>query len=243
MHTMKTEIIIERRYRGPTTSGNGGYACGLLAGYLDGVIEVTLKAPPPLETSLTVSLTGNEARLLEGEREIASARRVTAETPALEPPSLLEATAAAERYAGFQQHLFPECFVCGPARRENDGLRIFAGTHTSERYVAAPWTPDLSLADPAGLVRSEFIWAALDCPGYFGLMRPGLAAVLGRMTTEIASELEPGQACVVLGWPLAVTGRKHYSGTALYAADGRLIGKAQTTWVAVDPDKFNSEHT
>ena len=148
---METEIVIERRFRGPTTSGNGGYVCGLLAGYLEGAVQVTLRAPPPLETALLVSQAGTEARLLAGEREIARARCTALDIPALEPPTFLEATAAAEaRYPGFQQHLFPERFVCGPARGENDGLGIFAGPHASELFVAAPWTPDRSLAGVDG---------------------------------------------------------------------------------------------
>lgn len=233
------QIVIGQRFRGPTTSGNGGYACGLLAGYLEGGVEVTLKAPPPLETPLLVRWTDNEARLLDGAHEIASARCATVETPAPEPPSLQAARAATERYAGFQQHWFPDCFVCGPARGEDDGLRIFPGAHSSARYVAATWTPDASLADSNGWVRSEFIWAALDCPGYFGLMRPGLAAVLGRMTAEIVSLVKPGRECVVMGWPLAIRDRKHYAGTALYTNDGSLVARATTTWIAVDPAGFN----
>ena len=43
------ELTIDRRYRGPLTSANGGYACGRLAAYVDAhEVEVTLRLPPPL---------------------------------------------------------------------------------------------------------------------------------------------------------------------------------------------------
>jgi hypothetical protein len=44
-------ITIARRFRGPPNSGNGGYVCGMLARYITGAAEVTLRAPPPLETT------------------------------------------------------------------------------------------------------------------------------------------------------------------------------------------------
>ena len=47
-------VVILSRYRGPSTSGNGGYTCGRLAAYVDGVAEVTLRRPPPLDRALTV---------------------------------------------------------------------------------------------------------------------------------------------------------------------------------------------
>ena len=51
---MDAEVVIERRFRGPPESANGGYACGLVAGLLGGVAEVTLRLPPPLDRELDV---------------------------------------------------------------------------------------------------------------------------------------------------------------------------------------------
>ena len=42
-------MTIDRRYRGPLHSANGGYAAGLLGSRLGGAAEVTLRLPPPLE--------------------------------------------------------------------------------------------------------------------------------------------------------------------------------------------------
>ena len=70
---MLAPLIIARRFRGPRTSANGGYASGLLAqavhelGLDDGSgVEVTLRLPPPLERPLTVDA---------GRRAGAAARR------------------------------------------------------------------------------------------------------------------------------------------------------------------------
>ena len=45
----------------------------------------------------------------------------------------------------------------------------------------------------------------------------------------------PGESCVVVAWPHGSQGRKFHSGTALYAVDGELLGRADATWIAVDP--------
>jgi hypothetical protein len=61
--------------------------------------------------------------------------------------------------------------------------------------VAAPWVPDDTLADPdEGYVRPEFLWAALDCPGYYasldGRRRP---IVLGQMVARLEGLIRPGE--------------------------------------------------
>jgi acyl-coenzyme A thioesterase PaaI-like protein len=127
--------------------------------------------------------------------------------------------------------VFPTCFVCGPAREAGDGLRIYAGNVAGTDHVAAPWTPDVDLADGDGIVKAEFIWSALDCPGGYAVIdRIKAPAVLGRMSAKILRPLRPGQPCVVLGWPLSSEGKKHFAATALYSAEGELIGCARATW-------------
>jgi hypothetical protein len=51
---MMAPLVIAPRFCGPPDSGNGGYVCGLIAGRLDGQAEITLRAPPPLATPMTV---------------------------------------------------------------------------------------------------------------------------------------------------------------------------------------------
>jgi hypothetical protein len=56
---MTGSLVIMSRFCGPPDSGNGGYVCGLIAGYLDGPAEVTLRKPPPLETPLNLEPDGD----------------------------------------------------------------------------------------------------------------------------------------------------------------------------------------
>jgi hypothetical protein len=140
-------------------------------------------------------------------------------------------------YRGFAEHPFPTCFVCGPSRAAGDGLRIFPGRSATaprdEPRLAATWVPDRSLADAAGRVLPEFLWAALDCPGYFSIARDGETALLGRMTAEVDATIAAGERCVVVAWPITRDGRKLHAGTALFDASGTPRGRAFQTWIAV----------
>jgi hypothetical protein len=98
--------------------------------------------------------------------------------------------------------------------------------------LAAPWVPDSALADADGVVRHEFVWAALDCPGAFAVgfsARGGL--LLGRLTAEVRAPVRAGERHVVMGWPLGEERRKLYAGTALANAAGELCGLARATWI------------
>jgi hypothetical protein len=231
---MIENVVIERRFRGPPASGNGGYVCGLLGRNYRDAAQVTLRKPPPLDREL--SLTGHgagELRLMDGDELVAESIPAELDIELPEPPGLDAARAASRGYIGFTDHHFGGCFVCGPDRREGDGLRIFAGDVKGRDLVAAPWTPDASLAGDDGLVRPEYLWAALDCPGYFSLHtdRPPSLMLLGRFVARVEPGIRPGEDCVVIGWSLGSDGRKHGAGTALFSPAGRCLGSARATWI------------
>jgi hypothetical protein len=216
-------IVIERRYRGPEASGNGGYSCGLVAAFLDGDVEVTLRLPPPLERPLHVERLDGAVQVLDGDRLVAEARSAALE---LEPPGPIDVDPSEEQ-PDDPDHPFPQCFVCGPARPPGDGLGLRPAPLDDGR-VAAPWTPT---AEQAG--RRELVWAALDCPGAFAV-DPGLergVSVLGRLHARVDGVPEEGERCLVVGWALGGAGRKQYAGTALYGRGGRLLGLGCATWV------------
>ncbi len=225
--------MIERRFRGPTPTANGGYTCGLVAAQVDApAVEVTLRAPPPLERPLTVERDGDAVHVRDGDQLIAEAAPATVE---LLPPRVVtsdEAKRAEARYSGHEEHPFPECFVCGPHREHGDALRLEPGPVDGERLVATRWTPDASLAGEDGLVRPEFIWAALDCPGAFAVELVGRGTrVLGRLAARIDSLPQADEETVVVGWPMGGEGRRLEAGTALLGADGRVLAVARAVWI------------
>ena len=227
-------IRIDRRFRGPPDSGNGGYVAGLLARALGGSgVEVTLRAPPPLDRELRVVAGVDGAELLAGDVLISAARRATVDIAVPPPPSLDDARSAERDFAGFEHHPFPGCFVCGPERAAGDGLRIFPGAMAGDERVAGVWTPDETLSDGDGSVAVEHVWAALDCPGYFAVRERAGIAVLGRMAAEVVRRRLVGEAIIVTGWGIGSEGRKHRVGTALHDRDGKLCARAVATWVTI----------
>jgi hypothetical protein len=226
-------LTIARRYNGPPDSGNGGYVCGALAVAAGNAVRVRLLAPPPLDRPLSL-VPGEQAGALllrDGEQTLASAVPAQLRLEVPSAPPYVQAVWASQHYAGFRQHTFPDCFVCGPHRRRGDGLRIFPGLLDSG-IVAAPWLPADDLDGGDGKVAVEFHWAALDCPGYFALVgdtpRPML---LGEMQAHVDRRVHVGEACTVIGWSMGCEGRKHYSGTAIFDEDGELCARAKGTWV------------
>ena len=82
-------------------------------------------------------------------------------------------------------------------------------------------------------MRAEFLWAALDCPGFWAAMlgETPRMALLGQMTVRLDGPVRVGEPCIVLGWPLVRSGRKHRVGTALFTATGELRGRALAIWI------------
>lgn len=223
---MEEPLVIAGRFNGPAGSGNGGYTCGLVAARVGAsAVQVTLRVPPPLDRPLRVDRGGRSVRVLDGDVVVAEGEPAALELDVPPPVPPEDARRAARGYAGFEQHEFPTCFVCGPQRRPGDGLRIFAGpVRGREHTVAAPWVP--------AEVRPELVWAALDCPGAFavGFGERG-TMLLGRMLGEVLALPAPNETCVVQAWSLGQDGRKLYAATALFGDHGRLLGRARQTWV------------
>ncbi|MES1246438.1 MAG: hypothetical protein ABUS54_02040 [Actinomycetota bacterium] len=204
---------IDRRYRGPDESGNGGYSAGTFAELVDGDAEVTLRSPPPLDRELRV----DGLDVYDGETLVAQVRPVTVELELPLPPAHVE---AGEPDPG---HPFPNCFVCGPAR--SDGLRLQPRQYGA--LVAAPWRPQE--------IRRELVWAALDCPGAFAV-DPALsrgASVLGRIAVHVEALPEAGDELVIVGWDLGGgDARRSYAGTALFRGESALAW-ARATWFSI----------
>ena len=226
-------LTIDRRFNGPPDSGNGGYVCGAFAVATGADLRVRLVAPPPLAVPLGV-LKDEAGEWTLGSAAGTVARgtptRLSLDVPP--PPQYVQAVWASQHYAGFRDHFFPDCFVCGPHRRRGDGLRIFP-VLLDTGLVAAPWLPADGLDAGDGKVAVEFHWAALDCPGYFAVSAGRRPMVLGEMHAHVDRRVHTGEPCIVIGWKLASEGRKHYAGTALFDEDGELVARAAATWIEV----------
>ncbi len=216
-------MLIPARFNGPPGSGNGGWSAGAFAAAAGAriggpAVEVTLRVPPPLDTELVVG----DGTVRDGDTLVAELAEVDDELAAVEPVDLDSAVAAAAAYAGFVDHPFPTCYVCGPQRP--DGLRIFAGRLPDGR-TAAPWT----VPDDVGFAT---VWAALDCPGGWTALEAGRPFLLGRIAATVSELPGPGARCVVVGQATARSGRKAMVNSTLYAPDGALLAQARATWIA-----------
>jgi hypothetical protein len=228
-------VVIARRFRGPPDSANGGYACGLVASRLEGTARVRLHLPPPLETPLSIRATdGAGVALVDAEQVVAQGIVVPAHGEPPGPVDFDAAVQASEKYRWFTGHPFPGCFVCGPDRHAGDGLCIFPGPVAGRQLVAAPWIPDDSVCDASGHVQPEVVWAALDCPSWFGLLEfesGTTTGLLGQLSAQLLRRPRAHERCVVTGWGVGREGRKLHAGAALYTSDGVLLGSSAATWI------------
>ena len=209
----------------------------MLARFIDGPARVRLHVPPPLDTPMSVrQIEPDGFGMYAGDTLVGSAFPDRFELDLPPAPTQDQAADARSRYPCYDHHVFPTCFVCGPARPAQDGLDIFAGQVEGRSVLACPWTPAPDLLDEAGVVRPEVVWAALDCPGYFACMGDDIRpAVLGELRLELPSPVRGGRDLVVYAWPLGEDGRKLFAGAALADTSGRVLARARSTWILLRP--------
>ena len=233
-------ITIASAFNGPPTSGNGGYASGVLSRLFETPHTVRISAPIPLDTPLAVTQQDNKLVAAAGEKPILTARPggVTLTPPAA--PSIEAAQKAGENPTYFGAGGVSTCFVCGRNRKDGDGLHIHCGRLGDKLEAAAVWTPHANFDDGHGHVRPEYVWAALDCPGGFALPEIETTYLLGEMTAAIYQPILTGQPVIIQAWHEWSDGRKHFAGTALHAEDGTLLAQADTLWNELTPEQAGS---
>ena len=230
------QLTIARRFCGPPDSANGGYACGILGTRLPGPAEVTLHRPPPLDTPLQVRQAGDGLELMHGAELVATAVTTTIDLALPESVAFELAVEASKGYPGFAAHPFRTCFVCGPDREAGDGLRIFAGPLPGRPVAAAPWVPSNDVCDGDGRVAPACLWAALDCPSYFGIhAHTGQLpmALLGRLAVHIERRPRSAERCVAVGWVREMKGRKLHTASALLGEAGDWVAWSRSTWIVL----------
>jgi hypothetical protein len=232
---MNPQITISSRFNGPPGSGNGGYSCGVLAAHVPGIARVRLHAPPPLDKAMLVTEAADGTmQMHDGETLVGSAVSVALDMEIPAPPSLAEAEQASKGFLCYEEHSYPTCFVCGPAREGNDGLSLHPGPVEDWNLLACAWRPAADLLDNNGMVLPEYVWSALDCPGFFAAVGKDLSpTLLGELIADIRHPVPGGEALVVYSWPMGKDGRKLWGGVAIADQSGKVLACSKTTWIAL----------
>lgn len=235
-------VIIEKQFNGPDNSGNGGYVAGLIASQLPDNVPVRtsmLRMPPPLESPLDWSADDETVSLVQAPDAVIGTSTAGAFAgPVLDCPTVDEAATGLEAYPGFHHHPFDRCFTCGTQRAPGDGLRLFTGP-IGDSKVAAPWTAHPDFGGTDGRISVPVMWAALDCPGGWAADFTHQPMVLGKMTAEVSRLPLVNEPCLSVGGIQRTEGRKFFTNTALYAAEGELLGRAEQIWIAIDLKDFS----
>lgn len=247
------EISIDTKYCGPPDVANGGYLAGRLASYFErsGVnksISVSLRAATPLNTRLNIvekaQDTGKVLQLMEGQTQLAIANETQFVIHKPECPVQEQIASVRMRCAGYANHPFPACFVCGPERPLGDGLAIYPGPVAPKTpsdfpgSVVAEWALLDTLKDHQGQVKTEFVWAAMDCISAFAILEPPehqhlTPMVLGKLSVNREQELV-GDRAYVMAWPGKVDGRKAFANSAVFNQQQQCIAVGQALWVSLN---------
>ena len=226
-------VLIPRRFNGPPASANGGYTCGLIARYVGGPAEVSLRSPPPLDTALELVRTDGRVELRH--RDVLVAEGRPADPPDVEPPvrpTVADAREALRRHPWLdRRHPFSQCYVCGADRHDGLGLH-FGDLRGHPDMTAALLVADETVPHDAAGVTPEIAWGALDCPSYVpALWHADFPSMLAWMHAEVLEPIPVGEPVVATGWHVSAEGRKHFTASALLAADGHLLARATHLWI------------
>lgn len=236
-----SSLVVASRFNGPPGSANGGYLAGLLAAHLasapEGPVTVTLREPPPLEVALSIQADdGGRLAATVGGAVVATAEPGAFSSDPVDPVAGDVAREAERRYGGLRSHPFPGCYVCGPQRPAGDGMGLRPGRVAPSGDagpVACTWVPDGSQASDGAIVDPALVWAALDCPSGWASDLEARPMVLGRITARVDARPRVGDECVVVAQVLGGEGRKAYTASTAYDPDGRVLGRAECTWIAL----------
>lgn len=229
-------VRIDPRLNGPRRSANGGFAAGAISRHIDAdVVTVRLRRPVPLDRRLQVSSDGARGcRVHHGRRLVAEAHPGLLVATAMPIAPSFEETLAAREAHPFAsvRHTFSDCVVCGP--RRPDGMHVTPGPVPGRpEILAAPWIVD-SRDAVGGMAPVSAVWAAMDCPSYPAeALRKRELCLLGTMTALVERRPRVGEHLVVFSWTRERSGRRFETSVATVDANGALVGRADTTWIAV----------
>ena len=107
--------------------------------------------------------------------------------------------------------------------------------------VASTWRVDADYCDENGLLNTEILCAALDCPSSFGILelpsnKEMEPMVLASFTFMLKADLKAGEQAVVIGWAESRKGRKAFGGSAIYNSEGQCVAQAEALWISLNRD-------
>ena len=148
-------LIIEPRFNGPRLSGNGGYVGGVMASRFtkvfggDGTVEITLRAPIPIDRRLQVVRNGEALLLRDSDTLICEARAgsVAHLKPPPAPTDWDDVMRRAETGGSPEDTDFTWCVVCGRKRGVGDGLRVLGTSGPQPGYSLSCYLPHANHAD------------------------------------------------------------------------------------------------
>lgn len=230
---MVTTLTIDRRFRGPRRSGNGGVSAGLAAGFLDGPATVRLRRPPPLDRPLTVQRESTKVQVMDGDELVLHARPASERVEMTVDDDLLQRTFDRGTTPVPEGHPAPACFVCGP---RSDGLGICPTAVDGTELWATVWIPERSVSSDGREVEPHVVWGALDCPAGFAVVRAGRAPLthfpaLTELTVTLDLPVRVGEPVAVWGWSSGQDDDRVDGSTAIIDADGvvKATGYARHT--------------
>ncbi len=237
----RRSIVVDRRFRGSADSAQSGYAAGRAASFAEGIVEVRLHRPAPLEEDLLVEVDAEEQVTVVDGSDIVMEVRPNAEILVEVPASseVIDEIFARGPVAASQDDERPHCFGCSLQRQ--DGLGVATLPVGTTGIWGTTWTPDRSLPSTDEFINDEIVWAALDCPGSFAASDPsgrppGITGfpALKAMTVEIREKVRVGEQFAVLGWKLEHSDSTIGCGVAIVDRTHRVKAYAHLIYVIAD---------
>jgi hypothetical protein len=237
---MSDVVSIDPRFHSWDGVAHGGYVAGLVGGRVGPGAEVTLRQAAPFQTPLAIEGNGDgQLELTQDGEVIARAASADTHVELPEPVSFETAAKLEWNHDTLNEHPTPHCFCCGYERAKGDGLRVFPAPIPGRKLgqVVAPWVPDPAFADGDGALRPEFVWAALDCPGFWGMAlsishMPNVITI--RLAASLMAPVMAEERHVVMGWPISHRGRKFLCGSAIFGPKGDVRAVGRATWLKVN---------
>lgn len=232
-----TTIRISSRFEGPPGSGQGGFTAARVVEAIEAPATVAFRSPIPLDQDLSLTqLADDHWTLSDWAGTIVL--DITAWEPVwatIQPISIEDAIAARRRFEySPDNHPAHHCFSCGA---QPESMHVHAGPLGDGRY-ATDWTIPTWAADENGLVDPAVAWAAVDCTaawfvGGSGGKKPAFTV---QLAVEVLEPLIAGETYAVVGsegdYPFEWDGRKRGACSAAFAADGTLVARSRSFWVA-----------